>query len=335
MDAFLNFTSFYLPPSTLDNEDLSQELGNWTSNQIFSKTGIKKRHISGPNEFSSDLAEKAFKNLITENNINKNEIDYLIYVTQTPEYIIPSGSFVFQSKLDLTLPSTDISAGCSGFMNGLFLAKSLIISKSFKTILLITTETYSKIIHRQDKSVRTLFGDGATATIITTRPIGYRIGNFDLGTLPNDYQKLIVPGIGLKSLDQQNLDISTTDDNGYVRTPKNIYMDGPSILSFTLDVIPKSIEKTLLLNNLSSIEMISHIILHQASLFVLKTLKSKLNLTEKQNFIINLEDKGNTVSSTIPIALKENNDVFKKGEYILLSGFGVGLSWASCVLKKV
>jgi 3-oxoacyl-[acyl-carrier-protein] synthase-3 len=335
MDAYLNYTSFYLPPDILDNDKLSFELGNWTASQILSKTGIKQRHISDSNTFSSDLAVRAFQNLIQENNLIIEEIDYIIYVTQTPEYTIPSGSFVFQSKLNLSLPSSDISAGCSGFMNGLFLAKSLILSKAYKNILLITTETYSKIIHPQDKSVRTLFGDGATASMISSKSLGYKILNFDLGTLPGDYQKLIVPGMGIKGLGEQNLDVSSIDINGYIRTPKNIYMDGSSIMSFTLDAIPASINKTLSLNNFDSVKKINHVILHQASLFVLKTLKMKLNLDENQNFIINLEDKGNTVSSTIPIAIKENDSSFKTKDLILISGFGVGLSWATAIIEKV
>jgi 3-oxoacyl-[acyl-carrier-protein] synthase-3 len=335
MDAFLNFISYFLPPMILDNKTLSTELGNWTPDQIYSKTGILTRHISEPNQFSSDLAVESFKKLKQDYPLENIKVDYIIYVTQTPEYLIPSGSFVFQSKLGLNLPSTDISAGCSGFMNALFLAKSLIIAKTFSNILIITTETYSKIIHPHDKSVRTLFGDGASASIVSNSPKGYKIGNFDIGTLPIDYQKLILPGIGIESLRKPNLDNLITDSNGYVRTLKNIYMDGPAIMSFTLDYIPRSINKTLLINNISSIKNLDHIILHQASLFVLKTLKFKLNLSESQNFIINLEDKGNTVSSTIPIALKENELAFNSKNLILLSGFGVGLSWATCIIEKV
>jgi 3-oxoacyl-[acyl-carrier-protein] synthase-3 len=334
MTAYINSISYYLPPNKLDNKTLSDEFKTWTADQIFLKTGIKNRFVV-TNETASDLAFLAFKELTFDPNFDSNKIDYLIYVNQTQEYLIPSGSFIFLSKLNLSIPSIDLNTGCSGYVNALFLAKSLIISKSASCVLIVTTETYSSIINKKDKSVRTLFGDGASCTIVSNENFGFEIGSFDQGTSPKDYEKLIVPGIGIKHRNDLDLETQFADANGYIRTKKNLYMDGPAIMSFTLDKIPISIKKTLLNNNLSNISQVNHFILHQASLFVLNSLKKILKLSTTQNFIINLEDKGNTVSSSIPIALKENFSSFKPIDSILLSGFGVGLSWSTCIIYKV
>jgi 3-oxoacyl-[acyl-carrier-protein] synthase-3 len=318
----------------LDNQTLSDEFKTWTADQIFLKTGIKNRFIVR-NQTASDLAFSAFKELTANEKFDSNKIDYLIYVNQTQEYLIPSGSFLFLSKLNLSIPSIDLNTGCSGYVNALFLAKSLIISKSASCVLIVTTETYSSIINKKDKSVRTLFGDGASCTIVSNDNFGFEIGSFDQGTSPKDYEKLIVPGIGVKHQNDLDLDTPFADANGYIRTKKNLYMDGPAIMSFTLDKIPQSIHKTLLINNIVNINSVKHFILHQASLFVLNTLKKSLKLSTTQNFIINLEDKGNTASSSIPIALKENLTSIEPKDRILLSGFGVGLSWSTCIIFKV
>ncbi len=335
MNAFLNYISYYLPEKVLDNNELSADFGNWTADQIYKKTGILYRHISTPSQFNSDLALVAYQNLIRQEGVFRNDIDFLIYVTQTPEYLLPGSSYIFQTKANINIPSIDLSSGCSGFNNALFIAKNLIVSKAAKKVLIITSETYSKIINKLDKSVRTLFGDASSASIVSADEIGFKIGNFDQGTSPQDFNKLIVPGMGLQSLSMSNLDVVNSDENGYLRTLKNIFMDGPSIMSFTLNFIPNSIKRTMEVNSIYNFNEIDHILLHQASLFVLNSLKQKLKIEDNQNFIINLEDKGNTVSSSIPIALKENLHNFKKNSKVLTSGFGVGLAWSSCIMVKV
>jgi 3-oxoacyl-[acyl-carrier-protein] synthase-3 len=333
--AYLNFISYYIPTNLVDNDLLANEFGNWSAEQIFRKTGINQRFVSNENEFVTDLALNAYKKILTDYNINPNSIDYLIFVTQTPEYLLPGSSFIFQHKAKIAIPSIDINSGCSGFNNALFIAKNLIETEQQKKILIITSETYSKIINKKDKSVRTLFGDAASATIVSNEKIGFLIGNFDQGSSPNDYEKLIVPGIGVKGLKMEKINEEITDKNGYIRKLNNLYMDGPGIMSFTLNHIPDSLNRVIVKNGLNGINEVDNIVLHQASMFVLNSLKSALNLNENNNFIVNLIDKGNTVSSSIPIAIKENLSQFKVNSKLLTCGFGVGLTWSSCIMIKV
>lgn len=334
MNAHIKAISYYLPEIKFDNTNIEQEFPEWSIAKIASKTGIHCRYIAGTNETSVDMAVKAAQKLFEEHQIQKETIDFVILCTQSPDYFLPTSACVIQEKLGISTSAGafDINLGCSGFVYGLGIAKGLIASQQAKNILFITSETYSKFIHPKDKSNKTIFGDAAAATIISTDGFA-EILNFEYGTDGKGAENLIVKNGGLRNFNTKSVD--TVDDYGNVHSDNHLYMNGSEIFTFTLTAVPVLIQKTLLKNHINS-DDIDLYILHQANKFMLDSLQKKIKINADK-FYTYIKNCGNTVSSTIPIALynahKEN--LLTKGNSILLAGFGVGYSWAGTILKCV
>lgn len=322
--------SYYLPENILSNNKLNKTFPEWSVDKISSKTGIFERHISSNNEFTSDMAVKASLKLFEEYNISPKEIDFILLCTQSPDYFLPTTACIIQDKLGIptTAGALDFNLGCSGYVYGLAIAKGLIISNIAKNILLITSETYSKFIHPKDKSNKTIFGDAAAATLISSDGFA-EILDFELGTDGSGAENLIVKNGATRNPFLSGVDIE--DEFGNIRNDNNLFMNGSEIFNFTSNSIPPLVSKILDKNNLNK-EDIDLFIFHQANKFLLNHLRKKLGIPEEK-FYIYLESCGNTVSSTIPIALKEAiNENRLKGN-TLLAGFGVGYSWGSCIIK--
>jgi len=265
-------------------------------------------------------------------NHDKYKIDFLLFCTQSPEYYLPSGACILQDKLGLRedIGAFDYNLGCSGFVYGLALAKSLITSRIAISILLITSETYTKYIHLKDKSNRTIFGDAAAATIIEKSEEEH-IGEFVLGTDGSGYGNLIVPNGGLRNRYDSNAK-EIDEGSGSIRTDNNLYMNGPEIFNFTIKAVPKVVSETLKKNN-TTLNEIDYVIFHQSNKYMNEYLRKKINIP-KDKFCENLLLKGNTVSNTIPIAIKDSldNNSIKKNDRVLLVGFGVGYSWGGTII---
>jgi 3-oxoacyl-[acyl-carrier-protein] synthase-3 len=322
--------SYYLPENTLTNQDISNLFPEWSVDKISSKIGINKRHIIGEQESITDMAVKAATNMFNEYNISPNDIDFILLCTQGPDYFLPTTACLVQNKLNIptTAGALDFNLGCSGYVYGLALAKGLIASSVAKNVLLITSEAYSKFIHPLDKSNRTIFGDAATATLISTDGFA-DILDFELGTDGKGGENLIVKNGATKYPNRDGED--KYDEFLNIRNDNNLYMNGSEIFNFTGQSVPPLIDKTLEKNNLSKPD-IDLFIFHQANSFMLNHLRKKIGIPEDR-FYINMADFGNTVSSTIPIALKEAIKENKAKGNILLAGFGVGYSWGSCILN--
>jgi len=321
---------YYLPETVITNDDLAKEFPEWSSDKIEKKIGIRERHIVKEDETALDLALITGKKILK--NYDKDKIDFLLFCTQSPEYYLPSGACILQDRLGLKtdIGALDYNLGCSGFVYGLAMAKSLINSNIAKNILLITSETYTKHIHPKDKSNRTIFGDAAAAVIIE-KSEKEQIGEFVLGTDGSGYKNLIVPNGGLRNrYDINSLEID--DDSGSIRTDNNLYMNGPDIFNFTIKAVPNVVAETLEKNN-TTLEEIDYIIFHQANKYMNEYLRKKINIP-KDKFYLNLLHTGNTVSATIPIAIKDclDNNIIKKGDKILIVGFGVGYSWGGTIV---
>ncbi len=331
MPVGIKAIEYYLPETVLTNEELSNLYKDWTPEKIFSKTGIDSRHIASEAETASDLAVKASENLFKTGIITPKEIDFVILATQAPDYILPTTACIIQDRLGIpqSCGAFDFNLGCSAFIYGLAISKGLINSKIAKNILLLTSETYSKHIHPLDKSTRTIFGDGAAATLISEN--GHEIGEFDLGTDGSGYDRLIIPAGGARMPISEKTKIEK-EDNGSIRSDENIFMAGTDIFNFTIRVVPQSVKSVLEKHNLD-ISDIDVVLLHQANKFMLDFLRKKIGISEDK-FYFNMKDTGNTISATIPIALKQMEDMnrLKKGDRILISGFGVGLSWGTTVI---
>ena len=333
MKQYIKAISYYLPLDTLSNEKINQSFPEWDIDKISSKTGIRDRHIAASEEFSSDMAVKAAEKLFAENNINKSSIDFLLLCTQSPDYFLPTTACIVQDKLGLptTTGALDYNLGCSGFVYGLGLAKGLISGGMAKNVLLITAETYSKFIHPKDKSNLTIFGDAAAATLVSADEGFCSIGNFKFGTDGRGANNLIVKKGGMR---YRGMDAGTdvVDEYGNVQNDNNLYMNGSEIFNFTIESVPKLI-KEVLRKNLLEADAIGLYVFHQANKYMLNHLRKKIGIPEEK-FFIYLEGCGNTVSSTVPIALLEAIKQGKapKDTMALLAGFGVGYSWAGCIL---
>ena len=330
MKAFIKGISYYLPEQIITNHELVQDFPEWSVEKVAVKLGVVQRHVAKNDELSSDMAIKAANILFDEYAIEPAEIDYVLFCTQSPDYFLPTSACIIQDKLGIptNAGALDFNLGCSGFVYGLSLAKGLVIAGIAKNVLLLTSETYSKYIHPKDKSNRTIFGDAATATLISDNGFA-EILNFALGTDGRGANNLIVKTGGLRY--PQQLDDLSFDENGNPKSSDHLFMDGSEIFNFTLEMVPVLVEQTLQKNELSA-EEINLYVFHQANKYLLNFLRKKIRIPEDK-FYYAIENVGNTVSSTIPIALKEaSKENLLKGN-ILLAGFGVGYSWGGTIIK--
>ncbi len=332
MKAYIKHIDYFLPEKILTNQQIAEEFPEWTVEKIEKKIGIKERHITVEGETASDLAIKAAEKLFIKGKVDKSEIDYLIFVTQSPDYHLPTTACIIQTKLGLSkrITAIDVNLGCSGFVTGLSLAKAVITSGQAKNVLLLTAETYSKYMHEQDKSNRTIFGDGAAATLVSTEGFA-EIGEFVIGTDGEGAENLIVKTGGSRHPRPMN-DLKF-DDFGNPFSSDNLFMDGPAILNYSLDSIPQLVEDVLKKNNLT-MENINLHIYHQANIFLANLERRKLKIPQEK-YYCNIGHIGNTVSSTIPIALclALLDGTIKDGFRILSVAQGLGYTWGGFVLK--
>lgn len=332
MSARIAAVEYHLPDAVLDNHALAAEFPEWSVEKIAAKTGIDRRHISSDDEFSSDLATRAGRALLERRGVDPSTIEYLIVCTQSPDYYLPSTACIVQDALGLptTAGATDITLGCSGFIYALGLAKGLIESGQVSNVLVITADTYTKFINPADKSVRTIFGDGAAATLVTDDGAADDITAITYGTDGSGAKSLIVPNGGLRSGGgiQPKSDVGARD---LVASGYDLYMDGPDIFNFTLAVVPRAVD-AILSKARAERDDIDLFVFHQANAFMLEHLRKKLGVP-RDKFFVALAESGNTVSSTIPIALAEaeRSGILSKGDRVMLVGFGVGLSWGGLI----
>lgn len=307
MSAFIKDIAYYLPETILTNEQLAAEFPEWTTEKIAGKVGIAERHIAAPDETASDMAVAAAERLFA-NGHDRSQIDFVLLCTQSPDYMLPSSACLVQHRLGLSTKcgAFDFNLGCSGYEYGLVVAKSLIRSGVAQNVLLLTAEMYTKYLSQDDKGNRTIFSDGASATWVGKEGFA-EIGECSLGT----------DGSGAEFL---------------IKRPyEPLYMDGGAIFDFSSDVVPQMVEDVLHKSNLQ-MDDINLWVFHQANKYMINYIRKMLEI-DKERFYIYMEHVGNTVSSTIPIALVEARNEGKLHGNIMLAGFGVGLSWGAVLLK--
>jgi 3-oxoacyl-[acyl-carrier-protein] synthase-3 len=335
ISAYVADVAYFLPSGSVTNSDLSRDFPEWSAEKIGSKTGIEERHIASATEFTSDLAISAAQALANKGRLDLQNVDYLIVCTQSPDYFLPTTACLVHESLGLRADAgaIDINLGCSGYVYAMGLAKGLIESGQVRNVLLITADTYSKFLNPQDKSVRTIFGDAASASYLASRQSTTAdISALVYGTDGSGAKHLMVPRGGLRS--GSDLESAAEPEaRGLQPSSYDLYMNGPEIFNFTLRVVPETFGKVLAKANMSE-DQIDLVVVHQANAFMLEHLRKKLGVpTEK--FFVHIENCGNTVSSTIPIALTEAVALgrLQRGMNVLVMGFGVGLSWGGFVLR--
>jgi 3-oxoacyl-[acyl-carrier-protein] synthase-3 len=298
----------YIPPQRNDNDALAGKF-EFTREFLESKIGVFTTSIKAEDEETSDLAMKAVQSLKAKlgEALDLASIQCLVLVTQNPDgHGLPHTSAILHKKLGLSPRcfAFDISLGCSGFVAGLAAIKGFMQVTGLKKGLLVTADPYSKVIDREDRNTVLLFGDGAAATLISDEPI-WEIGEFDCGTIGQSCEAL------------------TVRENG------KLEMNGRAVFDFSALQVPPSIARALEANKLT-VEDVDLGILHPGSKYIVDTVAKRAKLA---NVARGAETYGNTVSSSIPLLLE--NVALGSARHILISGFGVGLGWATTILRSV
>lgn len=327
--VYIKDIAYYLPEAILTNEQIAQEFPEWSAEKVANKVGITERHIAAADETATDMAYHAAEKLFAQG-VEKSQIDFVLLCTQSPDYFLPSSACILQDRLGLSknCGAFDFNLGCSGYEYGLAVAKGLIVAGIARNILLLTSETYTKYLHEQDKGNRTIFGDGASATLVSTEGFA-EIGEVVLGTDGSGAENLIVRSLGARN--KALLYDQLLDEDGNIISGDHLYMHGGNVFNFTADVVPDMVAKLLQKSGLQH-DDIDLWVFHQANKYMINYLRKLLDI-DKEKFYIFMEKVGNTVSSTIPIALCEARKENRLHGNILLAGFGVGLSWGGVMLN--
>jgi 3-oxoacyl-[acyl-carrier-protein] synthase-3 len=324
MRTAISAIEYHLPAGELTNAELARVYPEWSMERIEEKTGIKSRRIAAPEECASDLAYEAAMRLFNSGACQPSDIDFLLLCTQSPDYFLPTTACLLQNRLGIstTAGALDFNLGCSGFVYGVALAKALIESDQARNVLLITAETYSKFLADSDRSVRTIFGDGAAATLLTGSDSPQAgVGSVVFGTDGSGGANLIV-------------------GTGGARTPSavagrlgTLYMAGAEIFAFTMRAVPEVVNQLLARSGYTR-EDVALYVFHQANRHMLENLRRKLGIASDR-FYVDMEDCGNTVSATIPIALKRavEKGRLKPSDLVMMVGFGVGYSWGAALVR--
>lgn len=324
-----------LPAGVLTNAELFQRYPHWNIGRLADRTGVDQRHIAEHDETALDLATSASAKLIADRGLNSHEIDALIFSTQTPDYLIPGNASILHNRLDLRPDAIafDMPIGCAGFPFGVFIARSFIQSRAATRVLLATADTYSRMIHPEDRATRCLFGDGGAVTLIEPFLDGLEILDIALGTDGRHYDKFIVPAGGARRPRSNETAVVNQDRSGNRRSPEHIFMDGLGVLSFFNTKIPQEIARFLARNRIA-IPDVDLFVFHQASAVALDSLQKSLKIPDV-NMMRALSDVGNLVAASIPLALKRamTEHRLRAGALVLLCGFGVGLSWGSVLVR--
>lgn len=331
MKAYIKEIAYYLPKRVLTNEELVQDFPEWSVEKVASKIGVSVRHVAAADETATDMAVSAAQKLFDENpNLAKDEVDFVLFCTQSPDYFLPTSACLIQDRIGLrtNIGALDFNLGCSGYVYGLGIAKGLIVSGIAKNVLLLTAETYTKYLHPKDKGNRTIFADGSSATLIAAAGFA-EIGEFSLGSDGRGANNLIVKtGASRCPVSAGDLQF---DENNNPQSSDHLYMDGSEIFNFTLEAVPLLVSDTLMHNHITQPD-VDLFVFHQANRYIMNFMRKKIKI-EEEKFYYCLEHVGNTVSSTIPIALCEAKREGRLWGTILLAGFGVGYSWGGTILK--
>lgn len=310
---------------------------NSTEGRLTHKIGVYKRPTVLPNECASDLAFKAAEELFSKYNVDRSKIQAIVLCTQNPDYIMPATACVLQGRLKLpqTVMAFDFNHGCAGFIYGLSIAKSLIESGQVDNVLLLTADTMSKLIHPLDMRVKPLFGDAASAILVSSRysRVEY-MRSFRFGTDGADFRKIIVHygGARMKNADQEMALKEVSDQYGNVRTDAHLYMDGKAVIQFTQTVVPPMVEE-ILKDAMISMNDVTNFVFHQANKFMLENVQKACHIPNDGRYFNNCEDVGNTASASIPNAINKMQELdIVLGKRCLMMGFGVGLAWGGCLV---
>ena len=308
---------------------LEAEFPDWPASKILEKTGIESRHVAAPNEFASDMGVAAARRLFDENPDARTGIDYLLFVSATPDHLVPPTACRVQQALELptTVAAIDVNQGCSGFTYGLAMASALVESGRFDKVLLITSTRLTSYTDEAYHGSKTLLGDAATACIVEHAREAVRGGlvcGSTHGTDGRGERDIIVPTSAMRGFE---------GDETAPESKPTFVMDGPKVFQFSLRVVPGHLKEALETAGLTQ-DDVDLFIFHQANAFMLEHLRRRLRIPEEK-FMLRIADVGNTGASTIPLALETalKEGRIGSGDRVMLVAFGTGYSWGSVILE--
>ncbi len=335
MKAYIKHISSYLPLKKVSNDDFFNRFPYLKSKQnIFLKTGVHNRYVVEPEETSSDLSYHAANNLFSEFIFDKTELDALIFCSTEFDYYTPITAAILQDRLGLSnhVATFDLVSSCTGFVHGITFSKGLIEANGYRNVLLLCASSSTKTFHEKDANSHYLFGDAATAILIGGRR-EEGVGKITIGTDGSRKDYIIVKdGGGRNKLTPESYkEIENEFGNSTARA--NFFMNGTGIFLFGLKTVPTLVEQILSENKINKDE-VDYFVFHQANAFLLKTLQKKLNIPDEK-FIIFMENTGNTVAASIPLALQHlfYQKKIQKGSKILIAAFGTGLTWGGTIIS--
>jgi len=310
---------------------------NWISeeerNLLIKTTGILNRRITTKDIITSDHCAAAARRLLAEANVEPSEISILVFVSQSRDYLLPSSATILQDRLGLpkSCIAFDVPLGCSGYVYGLSIVAGMMSSAGLKKGLLLAGDASSMSLDWKDKSTYPLFGDAGSATLLEYSDGGKM--HFNLQSDGSNHEAIIIPHGGHRRLIDHESDIEEEHEKGVVRKKKNVWLNGFDIFNFSVREVPPNV-KELLAATSSGIDSIDHFIMHQANLLLNETIRKKLKI-ESVKVPYSLKEYGNTSSASIPLTMVANlrNELTSGNNRLLLSGFGVGLSWGSVILN--
>lgn len=304
--------------------------------RIKKNIGLDRRRVVREGETTADLCEQAARYLLENSQCDVDSIDGLVFVTQTPDYLQPCNAAVMHGKLGLGkgCAALDVNLGCSGYVYGLWLAHMMVTAGGSRRVLLLAGDTISQLVNPRDRSVAPLFGDGGSATLIESVDVPNSAW-FSLGTDGKGYRSLIVPAGGARLRPSASTAIESIDEAGNTRSQENLWMNGEDVFKFSIEIEPQAVRSVAEFAGLG-FGVVDYFVFHQANKFILKNIAQRLDLGLEKVPMQTVERFGNQSSASIPCALcGELADALRGAEprLLLLSGFGVGLSWASVILN--
>lgn len=335
MPLVIRDIAYHLPTYCLGNKELGDRFPQWNVDEVERRMGVKERRIAAPEETALDMAILACQKLFNNYPTLSEAVDGLLFCTQTPDYLIPSNASLLHSALQLQegVMAFDINLACSGFPYALGIAEGLLASGAASQLLLINADTYSRCISAEDRATRMLFGDGAAVTWVSGSGRGGELRQKLFSSSGQGWQSFYLPAGGYRQPKSAETAQLHRDKSGNRLSQEHIHMNGLAILNFVKTKVAAQI-RALCTKAQLALQEVDLFVFHQASQMALESLVQQLAI-EQQRVVVNLEDIGNTVSASIPIALKQAQAAgrLKEGHRVVLSGFGAGLSWSTLLLQ--
>lgn len=325
-----------VPKRVIKNRKYTDVFSAQEANDIVDKTGIEERRFSDTETCSSDLCFAAAEKLIADNNINKEEIDLLVFISQTPDYRMPATACTLQHRLGLpnSTIAFDITLGCSAFLYGLSVVYGMMERSGLRKALLLDGETRSKVYSPRDRRSAFLFGDGGVAALIE-RDSKFGKSTFSLNTDGSRADLIMIPAGGYRKMSSAETVVEkVVDEFGNMRSDEQGYMRGGDVFNFVIREIPKDIKNTLAFAEKTADEF-DYIVFHQANNFINSYIMKKMKM-DAAKIPSTIAKYGNTSSVSVPLTIvSELKDKLDGKKELLLSAFGVGMTWATGVVPFV